>query len=37
MVQKHLEGNWKLVAFMSRALSSNEEKYAQIEKDALGM
>ena len=35
MVQKHLEGNWKPVAFISGALSSNEEKYAQIEKDAL--
>ena len=30
MVQKHLEGTWKLVAFISRELSSTEEKYAQI-------
>ena len=35
MVQKHLEGTWKPVAFISRALSSTEEKYAPIEKEAL--
>ena len=35
MVQKHLEGTWKPVAFISRALSSTEQKYAKIEKEAL--
>ena len=35
MVQKHLEGRWKPVAFISRALSSTEEKYAHIEKEVL--
>lgn len=35
MVQKHLEGTWKPVAFISRALSSTEQRYAQIEKDVL--
>ena len=35
MVQKRLEGTWKPVAFISKALSSTKEKYAQIEKEAL--
>ena len=35
MVQKHQEGIWKPVAFITRALSSTEQKYAQIEKEAL--
>ena len=35
MVQKHLEGTWKPVTFISRALSSTEQKYAKIEKEAL--
>lgn len=35
MVQKHLEGTWKPEAFISRALSSTEQKYAQIEHEAL--
>ena len=35
MVQKLLEGTWKPVAFISRALSSTEQKYAKIEKEAL--
>lgn len=35
MVHKHLEGTWKPVAFISRALSSTKEKYGQIKKEAL--
>ena len=33
MDQKHIEGTWKPVAFISRALSSTEQKYAQIGKE----
>ena len=33
MDQKHIEGTWKPVAFISRALSRIEEKYAQIGKE----
>ena len=35
MVQKHQKGTWNPVAFISRELSSTEEKYTQIEKEAL--
>ena len=33
MDQKQIEGIWKPVAFISRALSSTEQKYAQIGKE----
>ena len=33
MDQKHIEGTWKLVTFISRAVSSTEQKYAQIGKE----
>ena len=35
MVQKSLEGTWKPVAFISKALPSTKKKYAQIKKEAL--
>ena len=34
MVQKQPEGVWKPVVFISRALLSTEQRYAQIEKEA---
>ena len=33
MDQKHIEDIWKPVAFISKALSSTEQKYAQIRKE----
>ena len=35
MLQKQQEGKWKPVAFISRALTRTEQRYAQIEKEAL--
>ena len=35
MTQKQSNGDWKPVVFISRALTSTEQRYAQIEKEAL--
>ena len=35
--QKQKKGEWRPVSFISRSLTTTEQRYAQIEKEALGM
>ena len=35
--QKQENGDWRPVAFVSRSLTPTEQRYAQIEKEALGI
>jgi len=37
LLQKQSDGSWKPVAFASRALTATEQRYAQIEKEALAV
>ena len=37
LMQLHDDGEWHPVAYASRAVSPTEQRYAQIEKEALGI
>ena len=37
LMQKQQNGNWRPVAYISRAMTPTEQRYAQIEKEALAL
>ena len=37
LIQKQPDGDWKPVAYASRAITSTEQRYAQVEKEALAV
>ena len=37
LIQQQTDGDWRPVAFVSRALSATEQRYAPIEKESLGV